>query len=79
MQSCDAKKTKYRGPTIVANEDVTPPIILQNAETENQRNLAKKNMKEYLAKNKASWLMHIQSQKPKNQAIKHTRNCAQYI
>ena len=57
MQSCDAKKNKYKGPTSVANEDVTPPIILQNAETENQRNLAKnkyEGMRKIIAKNKAS-------------------------
>ena len=47
MQSCDAKKNKYRGPTSVANEDVAPPIILQNAETENQRNLAKNKYEGY--------------------------------
>ena len=38
-----------------------------------------KGMHKTIAKNKANRLMHIQSQNAKKQAIKHTRNCVQWM
>ena len=66
MHSCYVKKNKAIRLPGVANEDVAPPKILQNAETENQCKLAEKKHKvidKTIPKNKASTLLYILIQK----------------